>query len=382
MVSEDVPADGVGLSAGKAGHDGLEVAAHDARRPVSCLGALVEAVGCAGFHDHELGWARGEEVREVAHHSACERAHAGLHEHVRGARDLEGTQLLGGLRGHGAVALHDPARDLLVAIPGGVLHDHAVLGLGGLGGGHAHAVVVVDVLDRDLGALLGDVVEPRLRRALGHVHDGLLVQLVCRPGDAAAVVAVGGREKGGLTEVGAELVAREVVVGHLGDVLAHLLGDVARHGKRAAQHLEGVEAKAVALVLDEEAAEAKSGGHAVKPGERRHRVLGKPPMERLRLADVLEAHDRQVGVVAPRHLVGDPLNLLAHVRDLLGSTSCVCPGQVPDTRGTCPAHPIPCAACVSRVCPGRFQADKLTVRLPNKKFVIPFVQQGARVRKS
>ena len=162
MVAQDVPADGVGLAARKAGHDGLQVAAHDAGVAVSGEGALIEAVGGAGLHDHELGRARGEEVGEEAHHRARERAHARLDEDVRRAVDLDGAQLLGGLRRHGAVALHDPGRDLLVAVPGGVLHHDAVLGLGGLRGGHAHAVVVVDLLDRDLGALLGDVVKAGL----------------------------------------------------------------------------------------------------------------------------------------------------------------------------------------------------------------------------
>ena len=201
-----------------------------------------------------------------------------------------------------------------------------MLGLGGLGGGHAHAVVVVDVLDGDLRTLLGDVVETRLRGALGHVHDGLLVQLVGGPGNAAAMIAVGGSEERGLAKVGAELLAREVVVRHLGDVLAHLLGDVAGHGEGAAKHLEGVEAKAVALVLDVEAAQAQELGHAVELGERGHRVLGKSPVEGLGLRDVVEAHDGKVRVITLRHPVSDPLDLLAHVHDLLGSRA---PGRAP-----------------------------------------------------
>ena len=71
---------------------------------------------------------------------------------------------------YGAVALHDPGGDLLVPLPGGVLHHHAVRGLGGLRRGHADAVVVVDFLDGDLGALLGDILIPGLAGALGPVR--------------------------------------------------------------------------------------------------------------------------------------------------------------------------------------------------------------------
>mgnify|MGYP002224189011 CR=1 FL=1 len=121
-----------------------------------------------------------------------------------------------------------------------ILDDHAVLGLGGLGGGHADAVVVVDLLNGDGGALLGDVVVPGLGAALGHMYHSLLPQLVGRPRHAAAVVAVGGGEEGGLAELLAEGLAGQVVVGHLGHVPAHFLGDVLGHGEGAAQHLEGV----------------------------------------------------------------------------------------------------------------------------------------------
>lgn len=64
-------------------------------------------------------------------------------------------------------SLHDPGRDLLVALPGGVLNDDAALAGVGLGGGHAHALVVVDLFDGHRGALGGDVIEAGLGRTLG-----------------------------------------------------------------------------------------------------------------------------------------------------------------------------------------------------------------------
>ena len=70
------------------------------------------------------------------------------------------------------------------------------------------------------------------------------------------MVAVGGGEEGSLTELPPEGLTGQVVIGHLADIPAHLLGDVAGHGKGAAQHLEGVEAEAEGLVLYEQSAQA------------------------------------------------------------------------------------------------------------------------------
>ena len=312
MVAQDVPADGVGLAAGEARHDGLQVAAHDAGVAVIGDCALVQAVGGSGLHDDELGRVVGEQVGEVAHHRAGQTAHARLHEHVGGTVDAHLTQLLGGLAGHGAVALHDPGGNLLVAFPGGVLHHHAVGRFGGLGGGHAHAVVVVDFLDGDLGALLGNVVKAGLGAALGHVDHGLLAQLVGGPGHAAAMVAVGGGKEGGLSELLQEFLAGQVVVGHLGHIAAHLTGDVAGHREGAAQHLEGVQAETIALILDAYAAQTQPRSHAVQLGQRGDGILRKALVERLCLFDFLQRHHGELTVVAFRHRIQFPLNVWLH----------------------------------------------------------------------
>ena len=187
-----------------------------------------------------------------------------------------------------------------------------MLGLLGLLGGKAHAVVVVELLDRDLGALLGDVVKAGLRGTLGHVDHGVLVEAVGSPGHAAAVVAVGGGEEGRVAKVVLELVGGQVVKVAVRNVATGLLGDVAGHGEGAAEDLERVEAKAVALVLHVEAAETKAVGHAGEVGERSHGVLREALVERTGLCDVLQAHDLQVLVLALGHVIGDPLELRLH----------------------------------------------------------------------
>src|SRR5699024_1209583 len=160
-------------------------------------------------------------------HRAGQGADAGLDEYMGGTIHADLPHLLSGLAGHGAIALHDPGGDLLVALPSSVLYNDAMVGGSRLSGGHANAFVVVHVLNGHLGAFLGDVLKARLAAALGHMYHSLLPQLMRCPGHAAAMVSVGGGEEGCLAKLPLQLFTGEVVVGHLGHVPPHLVGDVA-----------------------------------------------------------------------------------------------------------------------------------------------------------
>ncbi len=83
-------------------------------------------------------------------------------------------------------------------------------------------------------------------------------QLVGSPCHAAAMVAVGGGKEGGLAKVLGKLIGGQVIEGALGNVLAGLVGNIVGHGKRAAQDLKGVEAKAIALVLNAQVGQAQA----------------------------------------------------------------------------------------------------------------------------
>ena len=228
------------------------------------------------------------------------------------AVDAHLTQLLGGLAGHGAVALHNPGGDFLIALPGGVLDNDAMLGLRGLGGGHTDAVVIIDLFNGHLGPFLGDVVKAGLGAALGHMDHGLLTQLIGRPGHAPAVIAVGGGKEGGLPEGGAEGGAGEVVVGQLRDILSHFPGNIPGHSEGTAQHLKGVEAEAVGLVLHIQAGQAQITGHAVQPGQGGDGVLGKAAVERAGLVHAVQRHNGELPVVTFGHPVDGPLDGLVH----------------------------------------------------------------------
>ena len=312
MVAQDVPGDNVGLAAGKARHNSLEVALHDAGIAVPGHSALIQAVRRTGFHDDELGRIVGKQIGVEAHHCAGKAAHASLDKHMGRTVDAHLPQLVGRLPGHGAVALHNPGGNLLITLPGSILDDDTVLRLGGLGGGHANALIVVHILDGDLGPLFLDVLKAALRAALGHMDNGLLAQLIGSPGHAPAMVAVGGGEEGGLAELPAEGLAGQIVIGHLADVPVHLLGDIPCHGKGAAQHLEGVEPEAERLILHIQAAQAQILGHTVQTGQGRDGILRKAVMEKAGLRHIAQGHDLKLLVVTGRHMIDGPLDLLFH----------------------------------------------------------------------
>ena len=142
------------------------------------------------------------------------------------------------------------------------------------------------------------------------MHHRLLAQLVGGPGHPPAMVAVGGGEEDRLAELVLQLLAGQVVVGHLGHVPAQGLSDVVGHGKGAAQHLEGVQPKPVALVLYVQPLQPQLLGHAPQLRQGRLAVLRKALVECPGLGYLVQPHHRQLGVLRLGHAVGGPLDLI------------------------------------------------------------------------
>ena len=282
---------------------------------------MVQAIGRLRLHYDHPGRVVGEKIGEIADHRARERAHARLYENVRRALHSGFPQLLGGLGGHGAIALHNPGGDFLIAVPCGVLNDNAARRFGGFLRRQAHAIVVIEFLDGYLRAFGPDVVKPALDGALGHVYHGFLMQPVGGPRHAAAMVAVRRGKKRGLAEIRAKLIAGKVGIIGLCNAAAGLRRDVARHGKRTAQHLKGVKAKSVGFVLDEKSGEAQLRRHTGQRAKRGLAVLGEAFMEITHPLHAFRGHDGKAPVVRLWHMVKLPLN----GRHMFRSFACVCP---------------------------------------------------------
>ena len=94
---------------------------------------LIEAMGAAFIYGREIKdikarkeedvykrqeyrWVVGIQVGEVANYSACQGTYACLNENVGGALTAVSRKLLACFHCHGSVALHNPGRNLLVAL--------------------------------------------------------------------------------------------------------------------------------------------------------------------------------------------------------------------------------------------------------------------------
>ncbi len=161
------------------------------------------------------------------------------------------------------------------------------------------AFVVIHIRDGGIGILLEDVAETLLGRALRHVDDGMLTQMVRHPRDTAAVVAVRRCDKRHVTDLLAGLVARELRKRGLPDILAELPGQIVSDRVSAAEHLEGVEPEAEGFILDEHVPDTQRLCKPVKFAKRRKFISRKSGRELLRLFCLFEGCDAHVrGLVA------------------------------------------------------------------------------------
>ena len=313
MVTQDLPADDVGLAASQASHDGLQIAVNDAVLAVVGNSALVQAVSDASLSDDDLGGILGVAVHNVSADSTSHAADASLQDDNVRTLNAVALQLLQSLAAHGSVTLHDPAGDLGVAFPSGILNDNTVLNGISLSCCNTDTLVVVDFFDGDLCVFLSDVVETGLGRALGHVNDSLLAQLVSCPCNATAVVAVGSGAEGCLAKLFLQSCAGQVVISHLGNISAQFLSDVLSHCEGAAQNLECVQAETVAFVLDAQGLQAQVLSHLLQVCQRSDAVLREAFVESTCLGNVLQSHDFQLVTIALGHGIQFPFHLGFHV---------------------------------------------------------------------
>ena len=156
-----------------------------------------------------------------------------------GWRDAQGAHLLNGFIGQRGVSLHNPGGNFGVAFPGGILHHFPAVLLGMLHR-QTNGIVIVHVGDDALRAEVENGVHALLRRAFRHVNHRMLSKLLCRPGDTATVVTVGGGGKRHFFADGVfELFERERL-----NIKMIFLTQQAGDGPGPAEHLERVESKA------------------------------------------------------------------------------------------------------------------------------------------
>ena len=215
------------------------------------------------------------------------------------------VELLVGFHCHSAVALHDPGWDLLVSVPGSILHHDAVFSLLCHGICHAHAFVIVVLFNSCLSPFGKNVIQPCLCGALRHKDNSFLSQFICH---SAAVIAVCRGEKGCLAEFLSELFRSEHVIWKLRHVFSGLLRYVPRHGERSAQHLESVQSETVGFILDINFFQSETGCHPVQFRQGSYTVLGKTLVKGACLSDLVKPHYRKIRICGFRHFVDCPFD--------------------------------------------------------------------------
>ena len=241
-------------------------------------GGTVNAVGSVRLHNDRRGEGIAKFRRHVAEHAGREGADSRLKEKMRRRLKLFGAPLGQRLHGKRGIALDDPCRDVLIAVPRRVLHHDPAVFASHLPR-EAHRVVVIEIRDAGFRAVAADILQPRRIGPLGHVDDGLLAELLRRPRYRPAVVAVRGGYEGNGPEPlahggGTEIGGRQIVNGFsepFRKVTAHRIG--------SAKHLEGIEPETFRFVLGPDVPEAERGGQIRQRDERRGRVLRETGME-------------------------------------------------------------------------------------------------------
>ena len=132
------------------------------------------------------------------------------------------------------------------------------------------------------------------------------------------MVAVGGGDEGDVTQLLPDLLAGHPLIGQLADVHPQPPGQVAADGEAPPQHLKGVEAEAVAFVLDIDAAQAQCPGQAGEVGKGGDRILGEAGVERPGLFGGLHPEGGDVAVPLVIHGAGNGFEAAFHNKLLSG----------------------------------------------------------------
>ena len=177
--------------------------------------------------------------------------------------------LLAGFVGHCGIALNNPCGDLFIAVPAGVLHKIPTV-LFGLLCGITNGVVVARFQDLrlGLGVHIPDGLCAKLRRANGHVDVSFTAQLSSCPRHAAAMIAIGGRDKNHLLD--GVCIFRLFQVGKADGihVQPQLAADHAGQCVQTTKPLERIQTEPLGFVLDENCLDAQSLRHGIQPDQR------------------------------------------------------------------------------------------------------------------
>ena len=244
---------------------------------VTGSGCAIDAVCAVRLNDGDDGTLRSMMRGKIARDRPRQRADTRLQKDV--GRHV--VVLLHRLMCERGVALHDPTRDLRIAVKRRILYEHPAALLREIRC-MAYGVIVVVRCKRCLRTEPADVCQTLGRAALWHKDMGKQSEDLRRPRDAASVVSVCRRHERDLAQLFAVLRLREVLVGHLALGESETLREIACDRIARPKPLERVQAEPSALILDCEPPEPQSRRETFEIGKRCRGVVRQPLMERNR----------------------------------------------------------------------------------------------------
>lgn len=159
-----------------------------------------------------------------------------------------------------------------------------------------------DVIRFDIGADL----------SCGNTIKAFLSQLVGSPGNAASVVSVGSGIEGDGADSLLGFGRDQHRIGHLCNIFSAHLCDIFCNRIGTAQHLEGIETKAVGFILDADLCKSQLLGHLFQISQRSFLILRDAFVKSSCLVYLCKRHDRQIFIACFGHLIDCPLDCCAH----------------------------------------------------------------------
>ena len=276
MITKYIPGDRAGLTAAQTGHDRVHAACHKTEFSIAGFRSLKDAVGLVRLDNcDDRSFRIPVQGSKVSADRTGHGADAGLQKDVRRFLPLK---LMCYLCRHGSIAFHDPAGNLFITVPGGVLDKYPAKSIR-VFFGFPDRIVIIQFCDGGIGAQCLYISQSFHGTSLRHIDDASLPQTIGCPSDAAAVVSIGGGHKGKRTELFPDLAGNQLLIGQFFQADTELFCNVIADGVTPAEYLEGIQAKAVTLILYKNRGNPKCFRQSIKGYQRGFPVFRKTAVE-------------------------------------------------------------------------------------------------------
>ncbi len=245
---EYIPCDGRRLSTGKASHNCIQFSRNIVRLAISDLCRLINTGGLIGFDYYKLGKPVFEEGGIETDYRSSQGTNTCLNVDMGGSFYPHTCKLFLCFQQHCGITLHDPGGNFCITGPGCV-GDNVPAIFSCINCDLAYCIVIVAVNNSYIGAKHLDCIDSGLACVAVNIDVALVSKHAAGPGNAPAVVAIGGRGKGKGSCHIMTFLADEELVGQLFIAHAEFFLHEAVDCKRATHYFETVEHQSLRLIF-------------------------------------------------------------------------------------------------------------------------------------